>query len=65
MKRNPLLAEVFATDQLIVYIRYYFVENISRCPCLTFFRLIMVSEEVTKKYLCHNLPIYIARLIEK
>ena len=43
MKRNPIVAEVFATDQLIVYIRYYFVENTTRCPCLTFFRLILVS----------------------
>ncbi len=43
MKKTPILAKVFATDQLIIYIRYYFVENISRCPCLVFFRLIMVS----------------------
>lgn len=65
IKKNEHDLINFSEDLLIVYFRNYFIENVSKVQPIKYLRLININEQVSHKYLQHNIPLFISRVIER
>jgi hypothetical protein len=65
IRKYPKCVSIFCDSKMIIYMKHFFTENIAKAPAITFLRLIMVSSDVIELYFQNNLPILLAKTIER
>lgn len=64
-RKDPYRISILADHKIIIYIKLFFVENITKAPALTFLRLLLISQPNPDLYLAHNIPLLVCRILER
>ena len=64
-RKDPHCISILVENKVLIYIKHFFTENITKAPALTFLRLLIPSQLNANLYLSHNIPILIAKVLER
>ena len=64
-RRDPTSISVFRENKIFIYIKHFFIENVSKAPALAFLRLLIPSQPDSLIYLNNNIPLLVVRVLER
>jgi hypothetical protein len=64
-RKDPHCIAILVENKVLVYIKHFFAENVTKAPALAFLRLLMPAQANAALYLAHNVPLLIARVLER
>jgi hypothetical protein len=50
---------------VLIYIKHFFAENVTKAPALAFLRLLIPAQMNTALYMAHNIPLLVGRVLER